>query len=124
MSRAEKSGLSISRKFEILCLLLSGENPALCYDEMGFQELNLIREFILEKIVEFGIRRKGNYFSPHEISTRLLFLNSYPQEKNCRHSAPTCITGVCFDLQHECYMTRFKLEINALFQLAKEYLFS
>jgi hypothetical protein len=123
MPKTEKPELSISRKFEILCLLLSGENPGILYDDMEFQEICLVKEFIVEKIIEFGIRKKGNSFSSNEISARLKVLNNYPQEKKCRQSVPKCNTRECFNTHHDCCVTRFKSETNVLCQLAAEYLF-
>ena len=122
MTATEKSALSISRRFEILCLLLSEKNPGDLYDDMNLEEIIEAKEFILEKVMEFGIQRKGAAFSAAEISNKLSYLNRYPAEKGCRKPVSMCNGTDCYDTHRDCSMSRLKLETESLFQLAQEYL--
>ena len=122
MQPDQNGTLTTVQKFDILCRLFSKQDMSSYISGLPLHYILLVSEFLFEKVLELGIQKQGNAFSQIEINKKLEFLSTYQIENGCEESILICNGVDCFDSRPECSMKRITLEIDALCQLAREYL--
>ncbi|MBN1997464.1 hypothetical protein JW935_07935 [candidate division KSB1 bacterium] len=118
----KKKTIQLSLKLQIIRDLLQGKEVEAIMDEMSKQEMLDTKEFVFEKILEFGFKTKGRKFSRDRVLNTLNDLKNYQKEKSCNFPAGSCRNIDCYDRNPDCARQKMKMEIAILSRFFHEHI--
>ena len=118
---AEKNGLRLATKVEVLRRLLFSLPLDALVDGLSVDEVVHLQRFVWNETVEIGLRMRGADFSRRDITSRMMSTAAYQRQQNCSEPAYYCKATLCIHTHPDCARNKIKMQLRAMGQAVQEW---